>query len=37
MEELEHDLSKVGNDMRDWQKKCEEPVNFEVFVVSKIQ
>lgn len=23
--------------MREWQKKSEEPVNFEVFVVSKIQ
>ena len=23
--------------MREWQKKLEEPVNFDVFVVSKIQ
>ena len=37
MEELETDLKKVGPDMKEWQKKCEEPVNFEVFVVSKIQ
>lgn len=35
-EELEIDLKKVSHDMRDWQKKCEEPVNFEVFVVAKI-
>ena len=36
-DELETDLKKVSVDMREWQKKCEEPVNFEVFVVSKIQ
>jgi hypothetical protein len=35
-DELESDLKKVSFDMREWQKKCEEPVNFEVFVVSKI-
>ena len=23
--------------MREWQKKQEEPINFEVFVVNKIQ
>ena len=37
MDELETDLKKVSTDMREWQKKCEEPVNFEVFVVSKLQ
>ena len=35
-EELEADLRKVEIEMRDWQKKCEEPVNFEVFVVRKL-
>jgi hypothetical protein len=35
-DELETDLNKVTPEMREWQKKCEEPVNFEVFVVSKI-
>jgi formate dehydrogenase maturation protein FdhE len=37
MEELEEDLKKVSTDMKEWQRKCEEPVNFEVFVVSKIR
>ena len=35
--ELESDLSRVKKDMREWQKKCEEPVNYEVFVASKLQ
>jgi hypothetical protein len=35
--ELEEDLDQVKGEMRDWQKKCQEPVNFEVFVFSKMQ
>jgi len=28
---------KVKAEMREWQKKCEEPINFDVFVVNKLQ
>ena len=35
--ELEDELHQVGPEMREWQKKCQEPVNFEVFVFSKMQ
>ena len=36
-EELEEELTQVNPEMRDWQKKQMEPVNFEVFVFSKMQ
>ena len=36
-QDLNTDLQRVKGEMREWQKKSEEPVNYEVFVASKIQ
>ena len=36
-EELEEELKYVGTELRDWNKRCMEPVNFEAFVYDKMQ
>ena len=33
--ELEENLDYIRPDMRKWQRKCMEPVNYEVFIVNK--
>lgn len=35
-EALDGDLDKCRGEMRRWEKKCQEPVNFDVFVINRL-